>query len=381
MKGSGVWGHARPPLRGLSGRRQVGHSSPRLVTATGAGGQGRGRGQTPGPGHSRARAPRGPVGGRVWARQVPLAPPQRPVERLTLFTGHRTGFSIPRGTRRTVVCAGHTEPVAARVGPGSLHPKAPPAPPRPFGRRRRGDRHRGPFPGPAARRPGSRCSAVRPPPPVTSLKNARRPGGQRGDDEAESAHGGRPRPRDARAPLPATLPRLRTAAGPGPSPGLRGSPRPPVHRPRPSAAASPPPRPSQPAPHWRAAVARVSTFRGDLHETLPYWLPPPHVTLAPYAHVENCCCRSDSAPLPAPPPERAVLQPAGAEVTGPGRGGPSGSRRRRGGAGSPDAAPPRQDAHPCPPPAGPPGRAGRCRATAQPFPAGTAADGAVKTTG
>lgn len=310
--------------------------------------------------------------------------------------GAARATAAPSGAPDALYWASHRLLHPERDPPGGLlrrtHSRWPPGwdraastqrrrPPRPFGRRRRGDRHRGPFPGPAARRPGSRCSAVRPPPPVTSLKNARRPGGQRGDDEAESAHGGRPRPREARAPLPATLPRLRTAAGPGPSPGLRGSPRLPVHRPRPPAAASPPPRPSQPAPHWRAAVARVSTFRGDLHETLPYWLPPPHVTLAPYAHVENCCCRSDSAPLPAPPPERAVLQPAGAEVTRPGREGPSRPRRRRGGAGSPDAAPPRQDAHPCPPPAGPPGRAGRCRATAQPFPAGTAADGAVKTTG
>lgn len=39
----------------------------------------------------------------------------------------------------------------------------------------------------------------------------------------------------------------------------------------------------------------------DLHETFPHWLPPAHLTLAPYAHVENCCCRLVLASLPSPP--------------------------------------------------------------------------------
>lgn len=40
--------------------------------------------------------------------------------------------------------------------------------------------------------------------------------------------------------------------------------------------------------------------RADLHETLAHWPPPAHLTLAPYAHVENCCCRLGLASLPVP---------------------------------------------------------------------------------
>lgn len=73
--------------------------------------------------------------------------------------------------------------------------------------------------------------------------------------------------------------------------------------------------PSQPAPHWRATVAGAATSGEDLHEALPDWLPPAHVTLAPYAHVENCCCGSTCASLPAPTPEGAELKAAEAEVS------------------------------------------------------------------
>lgn len=88
--------------------------------------------------------------------------------------------------------------------------------------------------------------------------------------------------------------------------------------------------PSLPAPHyWRASAAGTTASGEDLHETLPHWLPPTHLTLAHYAHVENCCYRSACASLPAPPLRRAGLKPAEAEVSRHFLRLSSGQRRRR----------------------------------------------------
>lgn len=162
---------------------------------------------------------------------------------------------------------------------------------------------------PSARTPGS-------------PKLLRRPPGARRPSQPTKADRG---PGDARSP-PARNPGLVRRPHPPPAADARASPRPPRPpgaRARPAAAGtrtSPASCrrgrrvPAQPAPHCRAAAAGASASGDDLHETLPYWLSPPHLTLAPYAHVENCCGRSAYTSLPVPPPEGAEPKLAEAEV-------------------------------------------------------------------
>ncbi|XP_012666364.1 THAP domain-containing protein 5, partial [Otolemur garnettii] len=147
------------------------------------------------------------------------------------------------------------------------------------------------------------------------------------DTRAEWAHKDRPRlparsgspPRDpGLAPRPHPQAAGASPQSGAPHPGLRGlpelarAPPPLTHRPRapPVAAAS---DSLSARSVRRAASAKASASGKDLHETLPHWLSPPHLTLAPYAHVENCCCRAACASLPAPTPEKAGLKPAEAE--------------------------------------------------------------------
>lgn len=157
---------------------------------------------------------------------------------------------------------------------------------------------------PSARTPGS-------------PKLLRRPPGTRRPSQPTKADRG---PGDAPSPpLPSSShPPAAADARPSPRP-----PRPAGARARPAAAGtrtSPASCrrgrrvPAQPAPHCRAAAAGASASGDDLHETLPYWLSPAHLTLAPYAHVENCCGRSADTSLPVPPPEGAEPTLAEAEV-------------------------------------------------------------------
>lgn len=117
-------------------------------------------------------------------------------------------------------------------------------------------------------------------------------------------------------PLPHIHPRVRPLHGRS----ARSSPA------RPSRCSCSTPRPGSlsaaalaPAPRSRPASVPLGPLptggspdrrgrpRADLHETLAHWPPLTHLTLAPYAHVENCCCRLGLASLPVPASRRWCL--------------------------------------------------------------------------